>query len=289
VVVTFHSHPVVPSWRGTSWQAAVRQRAAHVPWRAKVAREFNRAGATAIAPSRVLRRTLVDSGLHRDRVVHIPQGSPAFRDVSAADRAAAKEELGYRPDDRVVLLFGFVTPHKGHLVALDALESLPSRYHLAFVGGSHPRSSDTYLDEVLSVLHDRPRLAERVRPTGYVPDEVVRRYFAATDVCIVPYTEHGLATSAAAVWALTSARPVVGTKIPALTELREESDCLHLVTPGAPRELAAAIVQVDTDEQLAKVLVSNAAAHCARTAWPRVAQQHLELYERALAERAAQP
>jgi glycosyltransferase involved in cell wall biosynthesis len=289
VVVTFHSHPVVPTWRGLPWQKAVRQTAAHLPWRNRVAREFNRGGAIAVAPSRVLRRTLIDSGISADRVIHIPQGSPPFNRVGSRDQAAAKAELGYRPDDRVVLLFGFVTTHKGHHVALDALAALPARYHLAMVGGPHPLSNDGYYEELLTALSHQREVARRVRLTGYVPHDEVLTYFAAADVCVLPYLEHGLATSAAAVWALTSARPVIGTKIPALVEIEEEGECLRLVTPRAARELAAAIVEVDRDEQVSKTLVSNAAAYCERTAWPVIARRHLEAYERELAGRGRRP
>jgi glycosyltransferase involved in cell wall biosynthesis len=48
---------------------------------------------------------------------------------------------------------------------------------------------------------------------------------------------------------------------------------------------AAAIVEVDNDEEIAKTMVSNSEAYCARTAWPVIAQRHLEVYERVLAER----
>jgi glycosyltransferase involved in cell wall biosynthesis len=286
VAVTFHSHPVIPTWRGKSWTRAGRQYAAHLPWKTKVARAFNRGSAIAVAPSRVLRRTLLESGLDADRVVHIPQGAPPFNRVAARDQSSAKAELGYAPDDRVVLLFGFITPHRGHEVALDALAALPRRYHLAMVGGPHPLSNDNYYDELLTALTERPQLAPRVRLTGYVPHDEVMSYFAAADVCIVPYLEPRLATSAAAVWALTSARPVVGTKIPALAEIAEEGNCLRLVTPRAAREMAAAIAEVDRDEHVAKTLVTNAQAYCERTAWPVVAQRHLEVYERELGARS---
>jgi glycosyltransferase involved in cell wall biosynthesis len=247
-----------------------------------VARQFNSGTAVAIAPSRVLRRTLLESGLAGDRVVHIPQGAPRFNAVDPRAQAAAKAELGYGPDDRVILLFGFVTSHKGHLVALEALAALPRRYKLAIVGGPHPLSNDGYYDEVLTALTEQPKLAPRVRLTGYVPSDEVQSYFTAADVSIVPYLESKLATSAAAVWALTSGRPVVGSRIPALVEVAEDGDCLRLVTPRAARELAAAIVEVDRDERIAKTLVENAAAYCERTAWPVIAERHVELYEQEL-------
>jgi glycosyltransferase involved in cell wall biosynthesis len=281
--VTFHSHPVVPSWRGLSVAQAVRRKAAHLPWQVKVAREFNRGTAIAVAPSRVLRRTLIESGLARDRVVCIPQGTPPF-DCADVDRKQAKEELGFDATDRLIVQFGFVSSHKGHHVALEALAFLPRRFRLVFVGGPHPLANEAYYESVLEKLLGDPALFERVRITGHVPSAEVRSYFAAADVCIVPYLESKLATSAAAAWALTSGRPVIGTRIPALVELEQEAGCLRLVTPHAARELAAAICEIDGNEELAKLLVTNAEAYCERTAWPLIAHRHVRLYDDAVAQ-----
>ena len=284
-VVTFHTHPAVPTWRDLSWQKTVQRYAARVPWRTQVVREFNRGTATAVAPSRGLRRTLLDSGIEPGRVVYIPQGAPRFDRHGDIDRAAAKAALGYEPDDRVVLLFGFVTEHKGHRLALDAVTVLPEQYKLAIVGGPNPEGSDRTYDKLLQRLFSKRRLRERVRLTGYLPHDQVAAYFAAADFCILPYIPRGPATSAAAAWALASGRPVIGSRVAALAEIEDDGQCIRLVTPNAPRELAAAILEVDGDEEAAKTLVANAEAYCARTGWPEVARQYVELYERELARR----
>jgi glycosyltransferase involved in cell wall biosynthesis len=282
VVVTFHSHPVVPTWRGVSWRQGLRRNAAHLPWRMHIARRFNEGNAHAIAPSRVLRRTLRESGLRHDRVTYIPQGAPTFHDGLDVDRDAAKEALGFSRDDRIVVLFGFVTSHKGHNVALDAVPYLPRRYKMVFVGGPHPLANEPYYEALLTTMASDAALARRVRLTGYVPHAQVEQYLAAADVCIVPYLEAGLATSAAVPWALASGRPVVGTRIPALLEVEHEGECLRLVSPHAARELAAAIVEVDTDDELAKRLVTNARLYTEQIAWPVVAHRHVALYHAAL-------
>ena len=227
-------------------------------------------------------RTLRDSGLRSERVTWIPQGAPVFDSRADLDREAVKATLGFEPDDRIVALFGFVTSHKGHHVALDALQFLPWGYKLVFVGGPHPLAQEAYYETILTWMATNTALASRVRLTGYVPHADVERYLGAADVCIVPYLEAGLATSAAVPWALASGRPVVGTRIPALQEIQHEANCLRLVSPHASRELAAAIVEVDTNEELAKTLVANGQAYVEQVAWPVIAQRHLDFYNAAL-------
>lgn len=283
VVVTFHSHPVVPSWRGVSFRKGLQSNAAHLPWRLHIARRFNNGNAHAIAPSRVLRRTLRDSGLRTERVTWIPQGAPVYNDRADLDRTVTKTALGFDAEDRVVALFGFVTSHKGHHVALEALQFLPRTYKLAFVGGPHPLAQEAYYETILTTLAANSDLERRVRLTGYVSHEDVERYLVAADVCILPYLEYGLATSAAVPWALASGRPVVGTRIPALQEIEHDGNCLRLVSPYATRELAAAVLEVDTNEALAKKLVANAEMYTEAVAWPLVGRRHLEMYDTVLA------
>ena len=43
-----------------------------------------------------------------------------------------------------------------------------------------------------------------------------------------------------------------------------------------------AILEVDTNEELAKTLVANGQAYVERVAWPAIAQQHLDLYNAVL-------
>jgi glycosyltransferase involved in cell wall biosynthesis len=260
----------------------LRRNASHIPWRVNIARRFNDGNAHAIAPSRILRRTLRESGLRSEHVTWIPQGAPVFDSRADLDRDAVKSTLGFAPDDRIVALFGFVTSHKGHHVALDALQFLPWRYKLVFVGGPHPLAQEAYYENILTWLAANAALASRVRLTGYVSHADVERYLVASDVCIAPYLEAGLATSAAVPWALASGRPVVGTRIPALQEIEHEANCLRLVSPHASRELAAGILEVDTNEALAKTLVTNGQAYVERVAWPVIGQRHADLYNAAL-------
>ncbi|HUQ39667.1 MAG TPA: glycosyltransferase [Acidimicrobiales bacterium] len=284
VVTTFHTHPFVRRWRGPSLPHIALNNALALQWRRQVVPLFNGGKATAVVPSRGLRRTLADSGLHLDRVEHIAQGAPPMRPTGAG-RDAARATLGYRDEDRVLMLFGFITRYKGHLTALDALTNLPSNYKLAIVGGPHPfAGDDLFYEEVLDALVSRSGLAKRVRVTGFVPDAEVQAYFDAADMCVLPYAE-ALATSAAAMWALASGRPVIGTRIPAFREIDQEEDCMQLVDVAAPLQLAAAVLEVAREPERAKLMVANAAAFCERHAWPRIAQQHVALYQRLLAQR----
>jgi glycosyltransferase involved in cell wall biosynthesis len=287
VVVTFHSVPPVPGLPRGPWRPAARQLALQLLWRRQVVPWFRGRRVWAIAPSRLLRGLLIDSGIPAQQVVVIPQGS-ASPAPTGSGGDAAKLDLGYPADARLMVQYGFVSRHKGHQVAVDSLRRLPERYHLAVVGGVHPMSpGDGYYESVLRSLGRRPEIAKRVRLTGWVPAEEAGRYAAAADVMVLPYVDDNLVTSAAMMWALAASRPVVATKISAFREIAAEGKCLELVDPHAPRELADAVLRVERDQALAGRLVASAAEYCGERTWDRIARRHIDLYSTARGRRGA--
>jgi glycosyltransferase involved in cell wall biosynthesis len=277
-VVTFHSPPVVPGWPKPPWPSSVRDALLYWQWRRRVAPQIGLGRIQAVTPSLLMRRTVVDSGCPPGAVHFVPQGAPPV-DGDPAGRMAAKESLDYDGTGKLLAIFGFISRYKGYRTALAALRALPAHYELVVLGGQHPYAFDDGYEMVLKDLRRYPDLRDRVRITGFLPENEVRTYLTAADVCLLPYNEARLATSGAAMWALASGRPVVASSIPAFRELHQAAGCLQLVHPKAPNELAAAIEVVVDDERLAKKLVDNATAYCEANSWTRIAHAHLPVYE----------
>lgn len=275
IVVTFHTSPPLKGSRsgvGSVAQEAVLRAA----WRGRVIAEMKKGGAQAIVHTRFLRRSLIDTGMPPGLLRVVPHGSPP--PVEQSDPIAAKNALGYKPSDRVLIIVGFVSEYKGHRVALDAMRYLPSEYQLAVVGGPHPKGNEPTFDSVLKRAL-RPKLAGRIRVTGYLPIEELRRYLAASDIALAPYVHHELASSGGIAWALASGRPVVASRIPAFEELNDGARRVVLATPDAPIELARRVVQLDQDEATKSELTKNSLEYIRATSWERVARKYVELYE----------
>jgi D-inositol-3-phosphate glycosyltransferase len=191
-------------------------------------------------------------------------------------RAAAKARLGL-PNDAVVLsLFGFVAAYKGHEVAVQALKRLPDRFVLAVVGGPHPEGGDATVDRILRLWAKRD--SNRLRITGFVDPPTRDLYQMATDVCLAPYTEGNLASSAGITWGLSSGRPVVASAIPSFRELNEKSSALELVTPGCPAELAWTVQRLITNPARTAELVRNALDYSSQCSWDVVAREVSQIY-----------
>lgn len=277
LVVTFHSVPPPPASLTSSLRHGVRQLLNHNVWRREVLSTIRRQRVAVIAPSMFLRRVLVDSGVPARCISVIPQGVLPVVEVSDAQRVAARLLLGYGPEDRILTMFGFVERYKGHHVAVRALRSLPAAWKFSVVGAVHPDSNDLAYDQLLHAA-SMPALRDRVRILGHLSAEDSRQHLAAADYCIAPYIERGLGTSSAVTWGLASSRPVIGTRIPAFQELNRELEAMLLVTPGAPHELARALLDLDADPARRALLVGAATELARRHSWPNIAMAHARVY-----------
>jgi glycosyltransferase involved in cell wall biosynthesis len=85
----------------------------------------------------------------------------------------------------------------------------------------------------------------RIKFTGHVPTDRIAEIMNSADIVLLPY-RHSCG-SAAVADAIEFARPTVATAVPAFCELNVQANCLRLVTPDAPFELAHAIRELAGD------------------------------------------
>lgn len=111
----------------------------------------------------------------------VPHG---VRVAARGDGRAARERLSLRQDRLVVLCFGFIEPHKGLEVALEAAALAGEDVCLVVAGREHPRLGrvgDPYAADL------RAHHGDHARFTGFVADEDAADWFVAADVALFPY------------------------------------------------------------------------------------------------------
>lgn len=193
----------------------------------------------------------------------------------APDRAAARRRLGLpAPGDRLVAMcFGFLAPYKGLEVAAAAAALTGPDVEIVFAGGTHPRLGDDYAGALAALAGNRARF------TGWVPDDDVADWFAASDVALFGYPRPFAASGALAL-ALAHGTPVLLS--PALAR------CV-----GAPNMLAAPMTATDLAGLLDRLaawphelaaLADWTRALRAEREWPTVARRHAALYEQLAGE-----
>ncbi len=286
VVTTFHTDPLGddrsrlarPSL--ATLREGFRNMQRRLVWRRKVSARFGSSPeqAKAIVHTMSSRRALIRQGMPATAVHVIEHGCLAPRD-DQADGPAAKQALGLAPTDTLLTMFGFVSPYKGHDLAIQALERLPEHVHLAICGGSHPEADDDYLASLITLVHDLD-LDDRVTITGWLAPAEAERYYAATDICLAPYTTTDLSASGAITWALASGKPIIGSKVPAFRNICHEQPCMLLTTPGRVDEIVWAVEKLSTAPAYAERLVTAARCYADAHTWKETAIVTKDLYRR---------
>lgn len=144
----------------------------------------------------------------------------------------ARELLSLDADEHVILFFGFVREYKGLKHLLRALPALRDKnIKLLIVGdfGDDEADYQTLIDE----LNVRDMLEIH---KGYIPDREVEKYFAASDLVVLPYesaTQSGIVQIA-----YSFEKPVVVTNVGGLPDVVADNLTGYVVPSKSPEALA---------------------------------------------------
>jgi glycosyltransferase involved in cell wall biosynthesis len=193
---------------------------------------------------------------------------------SPADVAAAARQAGVPSGARWLAYVGGFNPHKHLEVLVEAHASLASRLPdpplLLLVG---TLSGDVF-HGVQERIHEAIRRAgtERlIRWTGFVPDEQLRHLLSGAVALVLPSASEGFGLPA--VEAAACGTPVIATTASPLPELLAGGGLF--VPPGDVAALAAALLEVLSDEEGRHEMGQVAQRRAAALTWPAGARAAL--------------
>lgn len=232
-----------------------------------------------IVLSQRLKDHLIARGIRAEKIHVIPAGAPIMPAPSGGDAVRA-EHAWQAPRKKVIGIFGYITPAKGHLIALDALAQLPDDYVLLIGGGLRREADHTALDALNRRIEER-HLQSRVSVTGYLQEADIPRHIDACDVLVYPATHVDSSYSVVEGLAYHSA-PVIVSDVYGHRELAERHAGVEMFESGKALALAQAIQKVTTQAELRNRLMREAQQYSHDFAWPAIAQQTREVYALAL-------
>ncbi|GAB4151565.1 MAG: glycosyltransferase family 1 protein [Cyanobacteria bacterium J069] len=179
------------------------------------------------------------------RIDMIPCGTDISR-FGHITRAAARQQLGFSPADKIVLYVGRFDPRKGietlvRAVGQSDIRHLPN-LKLVIGGGSRPGQSDGLeRDRIESIVQDLG-LTDCTLFPGRLGDDNLHLYYAAADVCVVPshYEPFGLVP----IEAMASHTPVVASNVGGLQYTVVPEVTGLLVPPKDAAGFATAIARI---------------------------------------------
>jgi glycosyltransferase involved in cell wall biosynthesis len=201
----------------------------------------------------------------------IPHGHFRGEYPDEVSRAEARERLGLRPSDRVLLCFGALRPYRNVSALLDAFRATSGEdLRLLIAGGARDPRLRT---EIESMAARDPRVRLDLR---HVPTEELQHHFRACDVVVLPYRD--ILNSGAALLALTFDRPVLLPDKGSMPELQR--------TVGAEwiRLFRGEILPASLHEAVSWATSTRRSANAPLSGldWHHLARLTLEFYERVL-------
>lgn len=174
-----------------------------------------------------------------------------------------------------VLFVGRLEKRKGLLDLLKAYEYLQQRVprsRLIVVGDGPLRG------KVESFVSSH-RL-DNVVLAGYVPDQVLPRYYGSADIACFPATG-GESFGLVLLEAMAAGLPVVATEIPGYLSVVDPGNDTLTVRQKSPGELGVALTVLAQDSMLRRRLGQAALAKAQRYSWRMVAAQVIQVYQEA--------
>lgn len=175
--------------------------------------------------------------------------------VEIADKNESKKRLNLSENKKVIFFFGQIKKVKGVDVLLRAYSKVRELHKDAYlvIAGSVWKSDFTECQQII----DDNNLADDVRcDIRFIPDEEVKYYYSAADICVLPYTD----VYQSGVIQLTYGykKPVVATSLPAFTQFVKEGETGYLATPNDENSLADALGRaLDADVDTLTVIGQN--------------------------------
>lgn len=186
------------------------------------------------------------------------------------DKSDARNILGIKDNEKIILFFGFIRDYKGLDILLDAMKTVDSDVKLLIAGdvyGSYEKYEKLIKDNNLS-----ERVISKI---DYIPDEDVAIYFSASDLCVQPYrtaTQSGIANIST-----HYEIPIIATDVGGLKEVIEPFDIGKVVSKTEPIELSQKINEFFKEEKNYK---ENFKAYKEFASWDKLAEVILNSIEK---------
>ena len=220
-----------------------------------------------------LKEHLVVRGLDAAKIHVILAGVPS---VPAATGGEVLRRAWGWEDKRVLGIFGYITPAKGHKLAVQTLSQLPENVVLLVAGGVRRDSDQVVLDDLQRAIA-AAGLGARVRITGFLEDAEVGAHIAACDLLVYAATHADSSYSLVTGLAYGSA-PIVASDVYGHREVAERGAGITLFRSEDPGTLAEAVRRLLDAPEQRRELLAEARAYAAATTWTAVAAQTRQVY-----------
>lgn len=228
-----------------------------------------------------LKTHLIARGIDANRIHVIPAGAPSVKPPTGGQEL--RTQLGWR-NKRVLGIFGYITPVKGHSLAVKALTYLPADTVLLIAGGVRREQDQGVLDALKRQIKQL-QLHNRVHITGYLEENDISAHIDACDLLLYPAT-HADSSYSLVTGVAYQRAAIVASDIPGHREVAERDAGIELFPAGDVRAMAQLIARLLDDPQSRASLIAYASDYARRYSWSAVSEMTYAVYCKALSASA---
>ncbi|MBI3174936.1 MAG: glycosyltransferase [Chloroflexi bacterium] len=196
----------------------------------------------------------------------------------------AKQFIGLKPEDRMVLFVGRIEPLKGVdtlIRAMSCIRSLDAArpVHLAIIGGEPAASPREMSAEMarLQKLCDDLCMGGMVVFLGKRGQDTLPYYYSAAEVLVMPslYESFGMV----ALEAMACGAPVIASQVGGLAYLVRDGETGFTIPDNDPDALCEKLTLLLGNPDLRATMGLRAVTHAQDYAWERIAAQIVDVYK----------
>ncbi|MHB8781575.1 MAG: glycosyltransferase family 4 protein [Candidatus Geothermincolia bacterium] len=217
---------------------------------------------------------LTGADMEKVRVVY-PGLDERFRRPGAEAIERALREMGM--NSPYIAYVGNMHPRKNLPVLLRAFASLVSRvpHHLAVIGGGGLGRQNDQEYVKLAAEVERLGIRDRVRFTGYVPDEQLPALLSGAELLVLPSLYEGFGLPA--LEAMACGVPVIVSRRASLPEVVGDAG-IYIEDPEDEREVAERVLSLIESPQRRLELAALGLKRASLFSWPEAARRVLDVY-----------
>ena len=224
-----------------------------------------------IVHNRNMIEILKKNGINENKIVEIPLGSS---EPLILDKNECKSKLEVS-GMKVITIFGFVSPNKGHDLVIEILPELDKDTILFVAGGARNEDQEKYKKSLESKVLSLG-LEDRVKFFNFVDKNDLPVIASATDLFVYPYK--WIVASAALSLGLSYRVPTISSDLSYFKEIQDKYDCIELFKTGNKQDLLIKIRQLLVDLDRQAYLKKKCEEFYYDTSWRSVAKKTNAIY-----------
>lgn len=207
---------------------------------------------------------------HTARIHGVGVSDTRYHPVSADEVASLRTELGFSPEDEIILCVGELLPNKNQAMAIRAMvEVVKNRPHaILLLAGNGPER------ENLEALVKACRLEDHVRFLGYCT--TLEKYQRISNLGVSCSYREGLGINL--IEAMLSGNPVIGTHNRGHNELVSEGENGYLVKPNDAGSMAERMVDILSDPKKMTTMGQNGREFAEQYTYTQVKRELRAIY-----------